>query len=204
MLFNTIDFAIFLPIVFLVYWLLLGNRLQLQNIFLVVASYFFYAWWDWRFLFLIIASTLANFSIGFYISRQPQKARKKLLLWCAIVFNIGLLGFFKYFNFFIEAFVDGFSLLGLQLKATSLHIILPIGISFYTFQALSYVIDVYSNRIKATGNLIAFSGFVSFFPQLVAGPIERAQNLLPQFFVRRSFDYSAAMDGPAPDNLGPY
>jgi D-alanyl-lipoteichoic acid acyltransferase DltB (MBOAT superfamily) len=195
MLFNSIDFAIFLPLVFIVYWFITQKSLKLQNAFIVVASYIFYGWWDWRFLSLIIVSTLADFIIGLFLSKEQNNSKRKFLLVLSICINLGLLGFFKYFNFFAESFSDAFTLLGYNIKPTSLNIILPVGISFYTFQTLSYTIDLYKRKIEHTRDIIAFAAFVSFFPQLVAGPIERAANLLPQFKTKRTFNYSEAIDG---------
>lgn len=195
MLFNSIDFAIFLPIVFLLYWFVTNNNLRLQNTLIVIASYVFYGWWDWRFLSLIIFSTIVDFSIGILLSREDNKLKRKFLLWTSIGVNIGFLGFFKYYNFFLDNFISAFSFFGMEINANSLHIILPVGISFYTFQTLSYTIDVYRKKLEPTKDLIAFSAFVSFFPQLVAGPIERATNFLPQFYTKRTFDSSKAVDG---------
>jgi D-alanyl-lipoteichoic acid acyltransferase DltB (MBOAT superfamily) len=195
MLFNSIDFAIFLPIVFFLYWFGTNNNLRLQNFFIVVASYTFYGWWDWRFLSLILFSTLTDYFVGLALAKQENQTKRKVLLWISIIVNLGFLGFFKYYNFFLENFITAFSFFGTKINANSLNIILPVGISFYTFQTLSYTIDVYKRKLEPTKNFIAFSAFVSFFPQLVAGPIERATNLLPQFFKKRTFDYSKAVDG---------
>jgi len=194
MLFNSIDFAIFLPIVFILYWFVFKS-LRPQNVFLIVASYVFYAWWDWRFLGLIITSTLIDYCIGLAIDRQREKKSKKLLLILSLILNLGILGFFKYYNFFIENFKEAFMLFGRELDINYLNIILPVGISFYTFQTMSYSIDIYREKIKPTNNLIAFASFVCFFPQLVAGPIERASSFLPQVQKRRVFDYVKASDG---------
>jgi D-alanyl-lipoteichoic acid acyltransferase DltB (MBOAT superfamily) len=195
MLFNSIDFAVFLPVVFIIYWLLGSKRVTLQNVLIVIASYIFYGWWDWRFLCLIFFSTLIDFTIGLLLETQKKQSYRKTLLLISVFVNIGLLGFFKYFNFFLENFKHAFSLFGNTLDIKSLDIILPVGISFYTFQTLSYTIDIYRKKIKPTHDFIAFSAFVSFFPQLVAGPIERATNLLPQFYKQRKFDYQNAIDG---------
>lgn len=195
MLFNSLDFAIFLPIVFILYWFVANKSLKLQNFLIVVASYVFYGWWDWRFLSLILFSTLVDYFIGIGLLRQENQARRKLLLWTSILVNLGFLGFFKYYNFFLDNFVSAFSFFGNEMNANSLNIILPVGISFYTFQTLSYSIDVYRRKLEPTKDFIAFSAFVSFFPQLVAGPIERATHLLPQFYTKRVFDYSKAVDG---------
>jgi len=194
-LFNSIDFAFFLPIVFILYWFVTNKRLRLQNFLIVVASYIFYGWWDWRFLFLILFSTIVDFSVGILLEKETNPAKRKLLLWASILVNLGFLGFFKYYNFFVDNFVEAFSFFGMPLRASSLNIILPVGISFYTFQTLSYSIDVYKGKLKSTNDFIAFAAFVSFFPQLVAGPIERATHLLPQFYKKRTFDYHKAVDG---------
>lgn len=195
MLFNSIDFAIFLPIVFILYWFLTNKNLKLQNLLIVVASYLFYGWWDYRFLLLILFSTIVDYSVGIGLLKQENKTKRKILLGTSILVNLGFLGFFKYYNFFLDNFITAFSFFGTEIKANSLNIILPVGISFYTFQTLSYSIDVYKRKLEPTKDFIAFSAFVSFFPQLVAGPIERARNLLPQFYKKRTFDYSKAVDG---------
>ncbi len=195
MLFNSIDFAIFLPIVFLLYWFVANKNLKLQNFLIVAASYLFYGWWDWRFLSLIFFSTLVDYFVGLGLLKQENQIKRKMLLWTSILVNLGLLGFFKYYNFFIDNFITAFSFFGQEIQANSLNIILPVGISFYTFQTLSYTIDVYKRKLEPTKDFISFSAFVTFFPQLVAGPIERATHLLPQFYTKRTFDYSKAVDG---------
>ena len=194
MLFNSLDFAFFLPIVFALYWLA-KRSIKLQNTILLISSYYFYACWDWRFLSLILISSLVDFIIGIALSNQEHVVKRKVLLWTSISVNIGFLAFFKYYNFFVEEFVAVFSMFGREIQANSLNIILPIGISFYTFQTLSYSIDIYKRKLEPSRDFIAFSAFVSFFPQLVAGPIERASNLLPQFLRQRTFDYSNAVMG---------
>ena len=195
MLFNSIDFAIFLPIVLILYWFVANKNLKLQNLLIVAASYLFYGWWDYRFLSLILFSTIVDYSVGIGLLKQENITKRKILLWTSILVNLGFLGFFKYYNFFLDNFITAFSFFGTEIKANSLNIILPVGISFYTFQTLSYSIDVYKRKLEPTKDFIAFSAFVSFFPQLVAGPIERARNLLPQFYKKRTFDYSKAVDG---------
>ncbi len=195
MLFNSIDFAIFLPIVFILYWFATNKNLKLQNFLIVAASYLFYGWWDWRFLSLILFSTIVDYSVGLGLLKQENLTKRKILLWTSIIVNLGFLGFFKYYNFFLDNFITAFSFFGTEIKANSLNIILPVGISFYTFQTLSYSIDVYKRKLEPTKDFFAFSAFVSFFPQLVAGPIERATHLLPQFYKKRTFDYSKAVDG---------
>ena len=195
MIFNSIAFIIFLPIVFIIYWSLRNKSLINQNLVLLIASYIFYGWWDWRFLSLIAFSTVVDFIIGKKISSSETKKEKKCFLLISLIVNLGLLGFFKYFNFFIESFKESIDLLGLTFDTWTLNIILPVGISFYTFQTLSYSIDVYKGKIKHTNDFISFAVFVSFFPQLVAGPIERASHLLPQFLKKREFDYNTALTG---------
>jgi len=195
MLFNSLDFAIFLPIVFIFYWFIFKNNLKLQNFLIVVASYVFYGWWDWRFLALILFSTVVDYSVGIALAKQNNQFRRKVLLWISILVNLGFLGFFKYYNFFLDNFITAFTFFGSEIKANPLNIILPVGISFYTFQTLSYTIDVYKRKLEPTRDFVVFSAFVSFFPQLVAGPIERATHLLPQFYNKRQFDYHNAVDG---------
>ena len=169
--------------------------MKLQNFLIVAASYLFYGWWDWRFLSLILFSTVIDYTIGRKLRIEENQTNRKILLWTSILVNLGFLGFFKYYNFFLDNFITAFSFFGTEIKANSLNIILPVGISFYTFQTLSYTIDVYKRKLEPTKDFISFSAFVSFFPQLVAGPIERATNLLPQFYNKRTFDYSKAVDG---------
>lgn len=195
MLFNSFDFAIFLPVVFILYWFVTNSNLKLQNSLIVVASFVFYGWWDWRFLFLMVASASVDFIVGLFLINQDNRQKRRMLLLCSILVNLGILGFFKYFNFFVDNFVDVFSIFGKEFNPFTLHIVLPVGISFYTFQALSYTIDVYRKKLEPTRNVIDFFAFISFFPQLVAGPIERATNLLPQFYSKRTFDYAKAVDG---------
>lgn len=195
MLFNSFEFALFLPVVFAIYWFLLRDKLRLQNIFLIAASYLFYGWWDWRFLSLIIISSFVDYQVGLSIFRQENQQKRKYLLWLSILINLGFLGYFKYYNFFVDSFIDAFASLGIALEARSLNVILPVGISFYTFQTLSYSIDIFYRKIEPTRDIAQFFAFVSFFPQLVAGPIERASNLLPQFSKKRVFDPVLAKDG---------
>ena len=195
MLFNSLDFALFLPIVFLLYWFVARGNLRLQNILLLIASYFFYACWDYRFLFLLIFSTALDYYTGLKMQEAKTPGNKKGWFWLSVCINIGFLAVFKYYNFFIESFADSLSAAGIKSNFKTLQVILPVGISFYTFHGLSYVIDIYKNRIKAEGNFIDYAVFVSFFPLLVAGPIERATHLLPQIKNKRSFDYVKAVDG---------
>lgn len=193
MLFNSIEFLVFLPITFIIYWLL-HRQLRWQNCFVVAASYLFYGWWDWKFLLLIAFTTLCSFASGRLIESCSEKStRAKAVMWGNIVLNLLILCLFKYYDFFAQSFADAF--LGGKADHLLLHLVLPVGISFYTFQALSYSIDVYRGTIHATRDVVAFTAYVSFFPQLVAGPIERATSLLPQFEKERHFDYSTAVDG---------
>lgn len=221
MLFNSFEFAVFLPIVFLLYWFVFDHALRRckhqllpQNLFIVVVSYIFYGWWNWRFLILIAITTICSYLSGLLIAhsfaenkceepysygggKSSHAIRKifynpRLWLWLNILLNLAILGTYKYYDFFVRSFAE---LFGLQADNLLLHLILPVGISFYTFQALSYSIDVYRRQIQPTQDLVAFTAFLSFFPQLVAGPIERATNLLPQFLQKRRFDYAQAVDG---------
>jgi D-alanyl-lipoteichoic acid acyltransferase DltB (MBOAT superfamily) len=195
MFFNSVEFVIFLPVVFCLYWFVVGKNLRIQNILLLIASYFFYGWWDWRFLSLIIFSSFVDYLVGIQLGATSNKGKRaKLLLLVSIFVNIGFLAFFKYFNFFAESFYQAYTFFGHSISdPILLNIILPVGISFYTFQTLSYSIDIYRGKLEPTTDIIAFFSFVSFFPQLVAGPIERATNLLPQFHKKRIFKYDDAL-----------
>ena len=196
MLFNSLEYFIFLPITFLVYWNIFKTKIKQQNLFLLCSSLFFYGLWDWRFLFLIIASTVVDFFVALQIHNNSEISKRRKWLWLSVIFNISLLGFFKYFNFFIESFTDLFSVFGYQAQNSwTLQIILPVGISFYTFQTMSYSLDVYYKRLQPTKDFISFATFVTFFPQLVAGPIERASNLLSQITSKREFSYLQTKEG---------
>lgn len=195
MLFNSVNFALFLPIVFIIYWFVTNKNLKAQNILLLLSSYFFYACWDWRFLFLLVFSTVLDYLTGLKMEDAKSQKTKKFWFWTSIVINLGFLGIFKYYNFFATSFAEAASGLGFQINPWTLSVILPVGISFYTFHGLSYVIDIYKGRISAEKNFVDYSVFVSFFPLLVAGPIERATHLLPQIKQKRSFDYEKAIDG---------
>ncbi len=196
MLFNSIDFLIFFPIVFLFYWFLAERHsIKVRNAFLVVASYVFYGWWDWRFLILIVISSFIDFYIGKILYTASGKRKRRLLLLMSLTANLGILFYFKYSNFFIESFCSAFTFFGKELQYSRLNIILPVGISFYTFQTLSYTIDIYKRDFEPTNNIIDFFAFVSFFPQLVAGPIERASHLLPQFSIKKTFDVYRTISG---------
>ncbi len=195
MLFNSINFGIFLFIIFLLYWILNNKGIRLQNCLLLVASYFFYACWDWRFLFLLIFSTLLDYFTGIMMEKSITESMKGFWFWLSVIINVGFLAVFKYFNFFSISFSNAFSNLGVKINPWTLKVILPVGISFYTFHGLSYVIDIYKGRIKAEKNFIDYTLFVSFFPLLVAGPIERATHLLPQIKKERKFEYLKMVDG---------
>ncbi len=195
MLFNSLSFAIFLPVVFLLYWYGTKGNLKIQNVLLLLASYFFYSCWDWRFLFLLVFSTGLDYFTGFKIDKANSTKHRKFWLWLSISANLGFLGTFKYYNFFAQSFADFVSGLGVGVNIYAINVILPVGISFYTFHGLSYVLDIYYKRINAEVNFIDYSVFVSFFPLLVAGPIERATHLLPQIKRERNFDYSNAVNG---------
>ena len=195
MLFNSIAFAIFLPTVFLLYWRLQNKKRSYQNLLILAASYIFYGWWDYRFLSLILISSLTDYIVGIKMGRTDDRTLRKYLLILSLTVNLGILGFFKYYGFFIDSFAEMLAGFGMQPNISSLRIILPVGISFYTFQTLSYTIDIYKRQIPSTNNILDFFAFVSFFPQLVAGPIERAKNLLPQFHRKRSFDVDQMKDG---------
>ncbi|MEN9336609.1 MAG: hypothetical protein RLZZ500_1596 [Bacteroidota bacterium] len=195
MLFNSLSFAIFLPIVFILYWFVFQRSWKWQNILLLVASYFFYACWDYRFLFLLMFSTFLDYFTGLAMFDAKSQQMKRFWFWLSIGVNLGFLGFFKYYNFFITSFADGLELCGIQANFWTLQVILPVGISFYTFHGLSYVIDIYYDRIRPERNFVDYSVFVSFFPLLVAGPIERATHLLPQIQRERVFDYGNAVLG---------
>ncbi|MCA6066835.1 MBOAT family protein [Chryseobacterium sp. RG1] len=195
MLFNSFSFLIFLPIVFILYWFVFHKKFQYQNMLLLFASFYFYACWDWRFMFLLLFSILLDYVSGIKIENSSGKHEAKIWLTISIAINLGFLGFFKYYNFFIESFADLLNGFGMKTNIWLLNIVLPVGISFYTFHGLSYVIDVYKKRISSEKNFVDYAVFVSYFPLLVAGPIERATHLLPQIQRKRTFNYEQATDG---------
>ena len=195
MLFNSLEFLVFLPIVFLLYWFVFRGR-RCQNLLIVVASYVFYGWWDWRFLLLIALTSLCSYGSGLLLEFYGGKRRRQQMVSAInIVLNLSILGVFKYYNFFVDNLAALFLMMGCHLDWVTMNVILPVGISFYTFQALSYTIDVYQKKLPATYDIVEFFAYISFFPQLVAGPIERATNLLPQFQQKRQFDHASAVDG---------
>lgn len=196
MLFNSIEFLLFLPTVFILYWFVFNKNLKHQNLLILISSYVFYGWWDYRFLSLILLSTIVDYFVGLGIQKETEERKRKYLLWVSVLFNLGILGFFKYYNFFVDSWIDLFNSVGYEIQSTwTLYIILPVGISFYTFQTMSYTIDVYRRNLEPTKDFIAFAFFVAFFPQLVAGPIEKAKNLLPQILNKREFEYKKGIQG---------
>ncbi len=194
MLFNSLVFAAFLPVVFALYWGVF-RQLRAQNLLLIAAGFVFYGWWDWRFLLLLLATSLTDYAVALGLGRTTDKARRKALLGISLVGNLGTLGVFKYHDFFARSLAEGLATFGIHAQPFLLHVVLPVGISFYTFQALSYTIDVYRGRIAPVRDPSTFLAFVSFFPQLCAGPIERASHMLPQFGRPRTFDQGQAVDG---------
>lgn len=195
MLFNSFEFVVFLALVFLIYWKVLGKSVRAQNILLLISSYVFYGWWDWRFLFLLAFSSLVDYGVGIALDKESRQKNRKVFLFLSLLVNFGLLGVFKYYNFFAESLSIALQELGLQVNFLTLEIILPIGISFYTFQTVSYSIDIYFGRMKAEKDPVIFLGYVSFFPQLVAGPIERATNLVPQLKKARVYNPGMVVSG---------
>ncbi len=194
MLFNSFEFFVFLPVVFILYWFVCNKNLGLQNALVLIASYFFYGWWSWKFLLLLILSTLLDYAYGFMVASADRR-KAKLFLWLSIVNNLGILAVFKYYNFFAKEFSQLFNSLGWHTNPVLLNIALPIGISFYTFHGMSYVFDIYRGKQQPVRNYVDYAVFVSFFPLLVAGPIERAGHLLPQVQQKRVFNYSQAVAG---------
>jgi alginate O-acetyltransferase complex protein AlgI len=194
MLFNSLEFIIFLPIVFILYWLVFNKKLEHQNLLLLIASYFFYGWWSWKFLILLALSTLLDFLYGFGVNSKDKK-KAKIFLYLGVINNLGVLGVFKYYNFFITQVQSGFDIIGVHTNPVLLQIALPVGISFYTFHGMSYMFDIYRGERKPVTNFIDYAVFVSFFPLLVAGPIERANHLLPQVQTKRKFNFTQAVEG---------
>lgn len=195
MLFNSIEFAVFLPIVLVLYWFIANRNLKAQNIMLLVASYTFYGWWDWRFLVLLVILSLANYLVGIRIEKNDTNRKGKIWFIAGLIINIGVLGVFKYYNFFIDSFIDAASLIGYDLPRSSTNIILPVGISFYTFMSISYIIDIRKKTFTSNRNIIEVLLSLSFFPIILAGPIQRPASLLPQIKKKREFSYDQAVDG---------
>ena len=195
MVFTSFIYYLFFPTVFGLYWFVFQRNFKAQNVLLLVASYFFYGWWDWRFLSLVAFSTVLDYTMGRLIGAQEDDRKRRWLLWISLGINLAFLGFFKYYNFFVTSWVDAWASVGIHMPDATLNIILPLGISFYTFQSMSYSLDVYKGRMQPLKDFLSFATFVSFFPQLVAGPIERAVHFLPQVTQPRKFDYQRAVDG---------
>ena len=195
MLFQSVEYLILLFVVFVFYWTICRKNKNRQNILIVLASSVFYGWWSWRFLGLLLLTAFSTFFAGYFMDKTTNKQERKALSVTAIVLNIGILFFFKYFNFFVQAFIDAFSLFGIHVSVSSLNILLPIGISFYTFTALSYSIDVYHEKIKPTHDVLAYLAYLMFFPSILSGPISRAQKQLPQYFLPRDFNYDKIVIG---------
>lgn len=195
MIFNSFTFLLFFVLFFALYWFVFNKNLKLQNILLLIASYFFYAWADWRLLSYLIAASVLNYFLGKYIEKENNEKRRKIMLYFGLIQGIGGLFYFKYFNFFIESFSDLFKVLNINFNLQTLNIIIPLGISFFTFRTISYLLDVDKGKIKATKDWIVFFNYVSFFPSLMSGPIDKAKLLVPQLEKKREFDYSVATDG---------
>ena len=193
MTFQSLEYLIFFSILFILHWTLFSKRKEHQNGLIVVASLVFYGWWDWRFLGLLIITALSTFLSSRWMDNTNDAKKRKFLLVGTIVINVGILFFFKYFNFFVQSFIDALSLMGMSVNVTTLHILLPVGISFYTFTALSYTIDVYQHKVESTNDALAYFAYVMFFPSILSGPISRAQKQLPQYFCRRNFDFDKSI-----------
>lgn len=195
MLFLSIEYIVFFPVVFLFYWVFCKRNKDLQNGLIVIASLIFYGWWEWRFVSLLLLVAFSTFITGWWMQKEGLNKKRKWILIGTIVFNLGILFVFKYYNFFVQFLVDAFSVFGKELTISGLKIILPVGISFYTFTALSYSIDVYQRKVPATRDLLAYLAYVMFFPSILSGPINRAQKQLPQYFCARKFDYVSIVNG---------
>lgn len=195
MLFNSLEFAIFFVTFFFLYWFVFNRRLKSRNLLILLGSYTFYAWWDWRFLSLLAGSSMVNYFLGIYIDKSENEKRRRFLIFLGLLQGLGGLLFFKYFNFFIHSLVDAFSIVNVNVNIHTLNLILPLGISFYTFRAISYLLDIESGKIKPTTDLVVFFTYISFFPSLLSGPIDRAKTLIPQLEKKRIFDYNQAADG---------
>lgn len=193
MTFQSLEYLIFFSLLFILHWTLFSKRKEHQNGLIVVASLVFYGWWDWRFLGLLIITALSTFLSSRWMDNTNDAKKRKFLLVGTIVINVGILFFFKYFNFFVQSFIDALSLMGMSVNVTTLHILLPVGISFYTFTALSYTIDVYQHKVESTNDALAYFAYVMFFPSILSGPISRAQKQLPQYFSRRNFDFDKSI-----------
>lgn len=194
MLFNSFEFLLFLPIAFTLYWLVFNRTLRWQNVLVLILSYFFYGWWSWKFMILLGLSTFLDYVYGFSVASKNRKTARTFL-WLSIINNLGILAVFKYYNFFALQFQQALALIHIHSNPVLLQVALPIGISFYTFHGMSYVFDIYQGKQKPVSNFVDYAVFVSFFPLLVAGPIERASHLLPQIQKKRFFNYNQAAEG---------
>jgi len=195
MIFNSVSFLIFFILFFLLYWSVFNRNVKFQNLLLLLGSYLFYAWADWRFLSILVVISALNFFLGIYIARTTNRTYKNMLYWTGLLTGIGGLAFFKYFNFFVTSINDSFQIFGINLNLHSLHIIIPIGISFFTFRILSYLIDINRGKIKPTTDWVVFFSYVSFFPSLLSGPIDRAKMFIPQLEKKRTFSYEDGKEG---------
>lgn len=195
MTFQSLEYLIFFPVVFLLYWMVCRNSKEQQNGLIVASSLVFYGWWDWRFLGLLLITALSTFFAGWCLGKTDNRQRRKTLLVGTIILNVGILFYYKYFNFFVQALVDAFSLIGTEVSVSTLKVLLPVGISFYTFTALSYSIDVYQRKVEPTKDILSYMAYVMFFPSILSGPISRAQKQLPQYFKARTFNYDLAVSG---------
>lgn len=195
MTFQSLEYLIFFPVVFLLYWMVCRNSKERQNGLIVASSLVFYGWWNWRFLGLLLITALSTFFAGWCLGKTDNRQRRKTLLVGTIILNVGILFYYKYFNFFVQAFVDAFSLIGTEVSVSTLKVLLPVGISFYTFTALSYSIDVYQRKVEPTKDILSYMAYVMFFPSILSGPISRAQKQLPQYFRARTFNYDLAVSG---------
>ena len=195
MVFNSLAFAIFFIVIFFLYWFVFNRNLKIQNFFILFMSYLFYAWWDWRFLSLLAGSSIINYFLGIYIHKTGNEKRRRFLLFLGLLQGLGFLLFFKYFNFFITSLTDTFLIFNISLNIHTLYLILPLGISFYTFRTIGYLLDVESGKIKPTTDGVVFFTYVSFFPTLLSGPIDKARTFIPQLERKRNFDYYQAVDG---------
>ena len=195
MTFQSLEYLIFLSIVFVLYWIVCRKSRSFQNGLIVTSSMVFYGWWDWRFLGLLLITTFSTFFAGLWMARMEDNKKRRWILSGTIILNVGILFFFKYYNFFVQSLIDVLSVVGLQVGVSTLHILLPVGISFYTFTALSYSVDVYQRKEKSTNDMLAYMAYVMFFPSILSGPISRAQKQLPQYYKIRKFDYDMAVSG---------
>lgn len=195
MTFQSLEYLIFLSIVFVLYWIVCRKSRSFQNGLIVTSSMVFYGWWDWRFLGLLLITAFSTFFAGLWMARMEDNKKRRWILSGTLILNVVILFFFKYYNFFVQSLIDVLSVVGLQVGVSTLHILLPVGISFYTFTALSYSVDVYQCKVKSTNDMLAYMAYVMFFPSILSGPISRAQKQLPQYYKTRKFDYDMTVSG---------